>query len=167
MLPFHSGGFKSPDISYRWFGAATSISHLFFICTSSKNVASLSIFMCCLDQKKRQLTYAPDAHNLSEKCRVSSCSDPSLSHRAYQNTTWAWHAGQRGGEYMLALSLSLTDSQPIRHSDWCQATRPAPPVVHRHHTYTQTPTKTSFTKLPGCIKTASQYFQLLSLNVRV
>lgn len=67
--------------------------------------------------KKWQLTYAPDARNLSESCHVSSRSDPSLSHHAYQNTTWAWHAGQRGEIHGLSLTLRQTDSQPGRHTD--------------------------------------------------
>lgn len=105
----------------------TLISHLLFICTSKICFAFSRAVK--LEEKKRQLTYAPDAHNLSESCHVSARSDPSLSHHAYQNTTWARHAGQRGEIRCLALTLRQTDSQPGRHTDKCQNTRPTPPVV--------------------------------------
>lgn len=131
---------------------------------SIRNLVSLRNFFRALwnekirreGKKKRQRTYAPDAHNLSESCHVSSRSDPSLSHHGYQNATWAWHVPAIAGKCTVSLSLAFrqTDSQPGRHTDQCQNTRPAPPVVHLMKSITRTQSLPSLQleSLPACEK---------------
>lgn len=124
------------------------------------------IFACCeihkKKKRKRQRTYAPDARNLSESCHISSRLDPSLSHHAYQNATWAWHVPASTG--VEARSHSQADGFTAVQTRRRRRRRRVP----KHETRTtcrlnltasshvhKVPDKSAVKKLPECISTES------------
>ena len=155
LFPFYSSGFTSPDIPSR--RQRTKRAHpvlklwlvTCFWCVLHPKSGFTSQFFFSRTvksknkkgRKKRQRTYAPDAHNLSESCHVSSLSDPSLSHHAYQNATWAWHVPAIAGKCTVSLSRLQADRFTAR-----QTHRPVPKhqtrttcrsSYEKHHTYTK------------------------------
>lgn len=153
LFPFHSSGFTSPDIPSRH--QRTKRAHpvlklwlvtCFLMCTPSEIWFHFAIFFRALWNekirgKKRQRTYAPDAHNLSESCHVSSRSDPSLSHHAYQNATWAWHVPAILGKCTVSLSRLQADrftaTQTHRPVPKHQTRTTCRSSYEKHHTYTK------------------------------
>lgn len=146
-------------------GAETLISHLlaFFI----------YYFSCCeicTHTKEGRLTYAPDAHNLSKSCHISSHLAPSLSHHAYQNTTWARHVPASAGKRTLAASpaLSLSGRQIHSRADTPTSAKTPDPhhlsfSVRRAHTYTKSPAKSAARKVT-CVRQTADNFRNLRLK---